>query len=60
MHTNDNDVYEFKNEKIKFSDEFEQEKYGYLLTEIPLNREQSLTLFKDDEIFDDVEIRWTL
>ncbi len=59
LHTNDNDVYEFEIEKLKSSDEFNQEKYGYVITEIPLNREQSLTLFKDDEVFDDVEIRWT-
>lgn len=59
LHTNDNNIYPFKPQKIKPSDGVEQEKEGYVLTEIPLNREQSVTLFKEDEIFNDVEIRWT-
>ena len=59
LHTNSNDIYEFKVEKIKISNEYEQVRDGYVLTDIPLNRGQSITLFKDDKIFNDVEIRWT-
>ena len=48
LHTNGKDIYQFN-----------QEKDGYVLTEIPLNRGQSITLYKNNEIFNDVEIRWT-
>lgn len=58
LHTNDNIIYEFKTEKIKSSNEVEQEKEGYELIQVPLNRGQSVALFKNDKLFDEVEIVW--
>ena len=55
LHTNDNIIYEFKIEKNS-SNEVENE--WYELTGIPLNREQSITLFKNDKAFNEVEIAW--